>query len=274
MANEYFVNSADLTSVADAIRAKGETTDLLVFPAGFVTAVEAITSGGGGLNFEVVGGTTQPPEPVDNTLWVNTSVDIGKWTVAPYGVEGVAYTPSVGDVWIMQTLSGTVALDVQDENDFIFYPFTAYQYTANGSWETQTIEVYRDGEWLEIAGNIALYDNGRINETLTGGFDATITPKYNADSFYVGTSGYIYSANKIDVTPYNTLKIVAINENGDPGKFGLNDTQALGSSYGTIAEYTDVFTVFNFDISEYSGSYYFVFYCKSKTTVKSITMEV
>lgn len=42
MANEYFVNSADLTAVADAIRAKGETTESLVFPSGFVTAIENI----------------------------------------------------------------------------------------------------------------------------------------------------------------------------------------------------------------------------------------
>ena len=48
MANEYLVNSADLTAIADAIREKGGTADELVFPAGFITAVEAIQSGGGG----------------------------------------------------------------------------------------------------------------------------------------------------------------------------------------------------------------------------------
>ena len=48
MANEYLVNSADLTAVADAIREKGGTADELVFPAGFINAVEAIQSGGGG----------------------------------------------------------------------------------------------------------------------------------------------------------------------------------------------------------------------------------
>lgn len=46
MANEYFVNSADLISVADSIRTKGETTEQLVFPDGFTTAIMAIESGG------------------------------------------------------------------------------------------------------------------------------------------------------------------------------------------------------------------------------------
>lgn len=47
MANEYLVNSADLTAVADAIRTKGGTSDTLAFPGGFVEAVEAIQAGGG-----------------------------------------------------------------------------------------------------------------------------------------------------------------------------------------------------------------------------------
>ena len=41
---------ADLTSVANAIRAKGGTSADLAFPAGFVSAVEAISGGGGGSN--------------------------------------------------------------------------------------------------------------------------------------------------------------------------------------------------------------------------------
>lgn len=47
MANEYLINLEDMTSVADAIRAKGGTSDPLVFPAGFISAVQAITTGGG-----------------------------------------------------------------------------------------------------------------------------------------------------------------------------------------------------------------------------------
>ena len=48
MANEYVVNSADMTRVADAIRSKGSTSDALSFPDGFVSAVSAIQTGTGG----------------------------------------------------------------------------------------------------------------------------------------------------------------------------------------------------------------------------------
>ena len=42
---EYLTNTADLTAVADAIRAKGGTAAQLVYPAGFVSAIQAIETG-------------------------------------------------------------------------------------------------------------------------------------------------------------------------------------------------------------------------------------
>lgn len=44
--SDYIVDSADLTSVANAIRTKGGTSAQLAFPAGFVSAIENIPSGG------------------------------------------------------------------------------------------------------------------------------------------------------------------------------------------------------------------------------------
>lgn len=42
----YIATSSDLTSVADAIRAKGSTSSPLVFPSEFVSAIDAIQTGG------------------------------------------------------------------------------------------------------------------------------------------------------------------------------------------------------------------------------------
>lgn len=44
---DYIVTSGELTTVADAIRTKGGTNLPLVFPNGFVTAVNNISGGGG-----------------------------------------------------------------------------------------------------------------------------------------------------------------------------------------------------------------------------------
>ena len=48
LGTDYLVKSTELASIADAIRTKGGTTEQLAFPAGFVSAVESIQSGGGG----------------------------------------------------------------------------------------------------------------------------------------------------------------------------------------------------------------------------------
>lgn len=45
MANEYTVNAADLTTVADAIRAKAGTSEGLSFPDGFAAAIAGISTG-------------------------------------------------------------------------------------------------------------------------------------------------------------------------------------------------------------------------------------
>lgn len=43
---EYLTNDTDLKKVADAIRAKGGTTEKLTYPDGFANAIAAISSGG------------------------------------------------------------------------------------------------------------------------------------------------------------------------------------------------------------------------------------
>ena len=49
---------ADLTSVADAIREKGGTSAELAFPTDFVSAIEAISGGGGGVTLLASGTRT------------------------------------------------------------------------------------------------------------------------------------------------------------------------------------------------------------------------
>ena len=44
---EYLTNTADLTAVAAAIRAKGGTSAPLVYPSGFVSAIQSIDTTGG-----------------------------------------------------------------------------------------------------------------------------------------------------------------------------------------------------------------------------------
>ena len=52
---------SDLTSVANAIRTKGGTSSQLAFPAGFVSAVQAIPTGGGGADLDWIASASPSP---------------------------------------------------------------------------------------------------------------------------------------------------------------------------------------------------------------------
>ena len=67
---EYLTNTTDLTKVASAIREKGGTSDLLVYPDGFVTAIGNIQTGG-----------TTPGAPGDITFYDYDGTIVTSWTL-------------------------------------------------------------------------------------------------------------------------------------------------------------------------------------------------
>lgn len=78
---------AGLTSVADAIRAKGGSSASLAFPAGFVSAIQAISAGsGGGANYIVHGTyTAASAQYIAYHMFTGTS----PWLPAPSYNSGV-----------------------------------------------------------------------------------------------------------------------------------------------------------------------------------------
>lgn len=52
---DYLTTDTELTSVANAIRTKGGTSAQLVYPTGFVSAIEAIPTGGGVTEYTIQG---------------------------------------------------------------------------------------------------------------------------------------------------------------------------------------------------------------------------
>ena len=85
---EYLTNTADLTAVANAIRAKGGIADPLVYPDGFVTAIQAIETGGGGGSDELVNSLIE--RTISGTYVNNTVTIIGR-----YGLAGCTKLTSV-----------------------------------------------------------------------------------------------------------------------------------------------------------------------------------
>jgi hypothetical protein len=230
--------------------------------------------GGGGLNYTVVGGTSAPSNPKENTIWVNTSTEITFHAFQPFTPSN----PQEGWVWIKAGTESGVAFNALKKNRIQLYPLSAKQYIS-GAWVDKTAKSYQGGKWVDWW-NGQLYDNGNQYTEVTGGWAAyaykistsgsdptkpTLTVGSNnlKLSFATASSGgyragALFTEKAIDVTNYSKLTMtVSSYSNGADGKpgFGLtkNKANSFTSAASTTIDSTGTKTV---DISKLSGTYY------------------
>lgn len=280
MSNEYLVYAEDMKMIADAIRLKSGSSEQLLFPDGFVSNIQTIKAGGG-MNFEIVNGTTQPENPVENTIWVNTTNAIIKTEINPQEPDN----PIDGMLWLQSCQSGLVDLTMgSDDNVAVVYIQDSYIYT-NGAWQTVESKVYQDGEWKTYV--LRVYWYGDQNVDLTGGWVTTNnvggTITYEDAKIKITAGGSeSYSKNfstktnnPIDVTNYNTLKInkdwVVNNSGGADGVFGLftNKTDTYKQAVASVNS-KEAYII---DISGITGSYYIGF-AGHTSAIETIRIEV
>ena len=118
---------------------------------------------GGGLNFKVVGGTSTPASPKENTIWVNTSTKITDWIFSATQPTG-----ATGMVWISTGKTSTAPFNALKKNNITIYPISAKQYVG-GAWVDKTAKIYQNGAWVDWW-NGELYENGNQFTNVTGGW--------------------------------------------------------------------------------------------------------
>lgn len=182
------VNSK-MTAIADAIRSKTGGTNSLSLDD-MATQIANISTGVE-LNFEVVGGTSQPSTPKANTIWVNTSTSITDWVFS-----ATQPTAASGRVWIATGTSSAVEFNALKKNGIQVYPISAKQYIG-GAWVDKTAKSYQNGAWVEwvtylfqsgVGGLIDFASNSGANTTVTISTD-------KITSTYTGTSGVSGNVN-------------------------------------------------------------------------------
>lgn len=191
---------------------------------------------GGSLDFRVVGGTTQPASPRENTLWVNTANDITGYAI---GAE-VPASPSEGFVWIM-TRDGTKSrFSVSSRKEVMVYPAGAYQFISN-VWTVKALWLYQNAAWEQVV--FYLYKEGEVFTPLTGGWKDTSQSggrvTFQENRVYMTYSGstnrvaVIYPNNAIDYTGFTTLhfdfEVTALG----------SGTSVIGFYYGVGTDNTD-----------------------------------
>lgn len=165
-----------------------------------------VTGGGGtSLNFKIVGGTSQPTAPKENTIWVNTSVAIPAWELSATEPG----SPVAGMVWISTGTSSGVAFNALKKNAIQVYPLSAKQYVG-GQWVSVEAKTYQDGEWKTVFVEIHIVENGILNPEYSFSLSEKETATQGTASYNIAgsTSGYHTAwITDIDLTPYTTLSI-------------------------------------------------------------------
>lgn len=227
-----------------------------------------MSGGGAPLNFKVVGGTTEPENPKENTIWVNTDVPITGWYFSANQPENMAE----GEVWITTGNRSAVEFNILKKNVVQVYPLSAKQYVG-GARVDKPAKSYQVGEWVEWF--TYLYDVGNVFEELTGGYNSFLykgggsasvdsdgmhIQATKTESYYYPQTG-LYTVNKIDLTKYNTIKVEGtLNKNGGGGNFCVgvypNEPPNLDSHLAINYHGTEGAFEVAVDISNVTGSYY------------------
>lgn len=239
----------------------------------FITA----RGGGAGLNFKVVGGTSQPTSASENTIWVNTSTAITSWV---FSAEEPA-SPAAGMVWFQTSGGSTAPFNAVKKNTITVYPNGCSQYVS-GAWIGKKAEIYQGGAWKALWSG-ELYADGDTNDNVTGGWVASAscittnqngyTPQlklpvitYNADNIQMKLDmdeglackgGSLVTANKIDVTGFSKLHFSGSKEGSSTAKIFLASTlNTSEASDANVAASADIGENQTLDISGLSGEYY------------------
>ena len=101
------------------------------------------SSAAGSLNFTVVCNSTQPENPAENTIWINTSIPMGSWYAMPSEPESFVE----GDVWL-QLAPSSFSIEVTEDNQLNVEISKIKQYTSKG-WISRSAMIYLNGEWVE-----------------------------------------------------------------------------------------------------------------------------
>ena len=247
-----------------------------------------MVGGGAALNFKIVGGTAQPVNPAENTIWVDTDAKITSWIFS-----AAEPAPEEGMVWIRVGSASPVAFNALKNNGIMIYPVSAMQYVG-GEWVAKDALIYQNGTW-----NIwimYLFQNGDQNEAVTGGWSNSISD-FDADnwdrgpaigptasSISIGTAmalkvlhssnvNYaeavaVGTRNKISLTGRSKIKAVCnlVQESGSSGATArLAVHTALVTPYNdpsiTITAYADIpdgQSEVELDVSNISGDFHII----------------
>lgn len=225
--------------------------------------------GGGGINLKVVGGTTQPTAPRENTIWINTTTAITGYVLSPTRPEN----GTDGLVWLKTADTG-VEINVGRRNAVLLHLAGGKLY-GGGKWLNINAFVYANNVWTQFAQEGLMIFSREEEE-----YDAIIAKLKNSSeegqylkksdvnpyirfSLWYGSKierGY-YCIAPVDVTNFSVLEVVGYSNTDKMTAFGLST--AAGTKLDAAKQtFTTDESVNKVDISNLTGEFYIGFSLK------------
>lgn len=239
--------------------------------------------GSAGLNFKVVGGTSQPSSPSENTIWINTDVPVSGYIFSATEPEET----SDGIVWIYTGTQSDAEFNALKKNGIKVYPISSKQ-RVSGAWVDKTAKSYQNGAWRDWVRHNVLYESGDENEKVTGGWvdrlvglssdrkrELAIVRGANnlSVSAAVGGGSMITTKNKINLSNWSKIVFTGkIESYSDTWCRIAVWTEIPSASNGNIAAELKISagthtSKKSLDVSGLSGSYYVGFLLDSSSIV-------
>ena len=251
-----------LTAIAEGFRFSRGTTDKYTLEQMAIMAAE------GSMNLTVIGSTSTPQSPKENTIWIKTSTTISDWAFsasAPIAAEGL--------VWIKTGTSSTIAFNASPKGVVMIYPLQASQY-INGAWVTVEAKSYIGGEWKTWF--TYLYNNGGTD--ISGGFQASaVKPSGGGGTLLTPTTAYfdntkhplkiwiangnycfsLFNNTAFSVNNINRIEIVYSDTSTSGITLCVTNSRSANYTMAASVSPTSSSGTAIIDVSSLTGSYYF-----------------
>ena len=215
--------------------------------------------GGGGLNFKVVGGTVQPSNPKENTIWVDTDTDISGWVFS-----AMQPVPKEGLVWVRTGDVSPVRFNAVRKNTVMVYAYSVTQYVG-GEWAKKSAYIW-NREWVLITGNLTIYDSGTAYVPLS--LDNAVY-KDNEIAITLPKNGNasIYTKDAIDITNYKKVSVtysgLSGGSSGTNSRIKLYVTDKIGNTTATTVETNESSGTIVMDVTSLAGPHIIRVYARN-----------
>ena len=261
---EYLTNTTDLTKVASAIREKGGTSDLLVYPDGFVTAIQAIQAG------------TELKIIVTVTSGATVTATKGSKVVSGTSVNGTCtlVVPEEGEWTVNATLGGKTS-DSNIVNVVSSYDTVLSFATLNdNSWETirRVSDAGRGANYWSIGDRKAVTLNGTVGHlTLSNYTTYAFIIGFNHNSSLEGTNRIHFQLAKTALSGGTDVCFCDSSYNSTvltTGYFSMNSSRTNSGGWASSQMRTKICGT---SLSSYSGTIIAVIPAALRAVLKSVT---